>query len=396
MATLPDIAALDEFVRLIGARAWLQRIDAIRRKAQTGRRAGKAALQRHAIELAIEQLRRRADRPPTVAECRIGALAAYAVDVANGLGEQARARLRVRLLESLAGDHTLIPVFHLLRTAMVQAGRGFAVSFAGIEDAAAFDLLIARDGAQAEIACDVFSAEEGRGVHRGAWFRLADSIDPDLETWLSSHPGRYLLKVTLPQGLQECDQDSLAALHRRIRALLETRRRADQDEAMVLRLDPLLLAAAQAGELGLVSVLRREFGPEAHLSVTAAGEAVFVMAARAGRENNVAAALRRRLSALAPARLTGTRPGILALFVEDTDRTEWRLLRERLELEAQARQFLACREARPVVAVTCASRLELFGFAEPDAAADGELRFRNPAHPAARLTALAPAVLSSV
>jgi len=32
----------------------------------------------------------------------------------------------------------------------------------------------------------------------------------------------------------------------------------------------------------------------------------------------------------------------------------------------------------------------------PDAAAEGELRFRNPAHPAAKAAALAPAVLSSM
>jgi hypothetical protein len=123
---------------------------------------------------------------------------------------------------------------------------------------------------------------------------------------------------------------------------------------------------------------------------------VFVMAARAGRENEVAVAIRKRMAAIAPVRLTGTRPGILAMFVEDTDRAEWRHLRERLELEGEARQFLANAEARRVVAVTCASRLELLGAAAPDAAPDGELRFRNPSHPAARMAALAPAVLSSM
>jgi hypothetical protein len=47
-----------------------------------------------------------------------------------------------------------------------------------------------------------------------------------------------------------------------------------------------------------------------------------------------------------------------------------------------------------VIAVTCASRFELFGTA--DAAEEGELRFRNPAHPAAKAAALGPAILSSV
>jgi hypothetical protein len=148
--------------------------------------------------------------------------------------------------------------------------------------------------------------------------------------------------------------------------------------------------------MGLISSLRREFGPEAHLSVTTAGGGIFVMAARAGQENEVAIAIRRRLATLAPTRLTGDRPGILSIFVEDTDRLEWRGLRERLELEGEARQFMTNPEARPVVAVSFVSRLELFGVAEPDAAPGGELRFRNPGHPAAGIAALAPAVVSSV
>ncbi len=203
--------------------------------------------------------------------------------------------------------------------------------------------------------------------------------------------------MTLPRGLRDSEGDGLlAALHARITAMLEQSRRADHDEAAVLRLDPLMLAAAQADELGLMPRLRREFGPEAHLSVTAAGGGVFVMAARAGQEDEVAAAIRRRLSVIAPARLSGKRPGILAMFIEDTDRPEWRSLRDKLELEGETRKFMTQPEARRVVAVTCSSRLELFGLPEPDSAPGGELRFRNPAHPAAKAPALAPAVLSSM
>ena len=116
----------------------------------------------------------------------------------------------------------------------------------------------------------------------------------------------------------------------------------------------------------------------------------------AGQENEVATAIRRRLAKIAPARLTGDRPGILSVFVEDTDRLEWRGLRDRLELEGEARHFMTNPEGRPVVAVSFVSRLELFGVAEPDGAPGGELRFRNPGHPAARFAALAPAVMSSM
>jgi hypothetical protein len=387
-----DSRALEAFVALAGAGTWVARIAEIHRRAVSGPRTGQATRALHALELAIERLRGALPRPPNASELHAARLAAEAVRLAKQLRTAGRARLRARLQEALSGDGTLVALFHLLRTAALQRSRGFSVTFAGLEEDAPYDLLIVRDAVEAEITCDVVSAEEGRLVHRGAWFRLADRVDPDLQTWLAAHPGRYLLKMTLPLGLRG---DSLASLHQRIRCLLETKGRNDQDAAVVLRLDPLLLAGAQAEENGLLPQLRREFGPEAHLSVTAAGSSAFVMAARAGREDEIAVAVRHRLAALAPVRLTGQRPGILAMFVEDTDRLEWRGLRDRLELEGEARRFLADKAARSVIAVTCASRSELFGAPMPDAAEDGELRFRNPAHPAARMVALAPAVLSS-
>lgn len=386
------------FADIAGSRVWNARIAEIGRAGAVGQRAGRALLQRHAVELTLERLRRSAARPPGAAEQRLVALAAETAAVFDGLAEPGRERMRTALRAALSGENTLVPLFHLVRTAARQRALGFHVSFAGFEEAAPFDLLLRRDDVTAEMVCAVVSGEDGREVHRGAWVRFVDRIDPDLQIWLAAHPGRYLLKLTLPHGLRTgpLEQDGLAALHQRVRAMLAGQRRADHDEAAVLRLDPLMLAVAQASELGLLQSLRHEFGPEAHLAVTAVGNGVFVLAARAGRENEVAVAIRRRMAALAPARFTGSRPGILAMFVEDVDRVEWRHLRERLELEGEARQFLTHPTARAVVAVSFASRLELLGAATPDAAADGELRFRNPAHPAARTAGLAAAVLSSV
>lgn len=388
----PDAAT--RFIQFVGAAAWERRLADIRARATSGPRSGQVERQRHILELTVDRLRRPGNRPLTVAEHNIAAIAAEGVQLAAHLDKAARQRLRSLLATALAGSATLVPLFHMLRTAILQRSRGFDVHYAGLQDAAPFDLLLTRQQSEAEVACDVISAEEGRGVHRGAWFRLADRVDPDLQTWLSAHPGRYLLKMTLPHGLNG-DQNALAALHRRIQVMLTSHTRHDHDEAIVLRLDPLLLAGAQSDDLGLMSSLRREFGPEANLSVTTAGGGVFVMAARAGREDEIAVAIRRRLAAIAPTRLTGTRPGILASFVEDTDRTEWLGLRDRLELEGETRQFLTNPEARPVVAVTFASRVELFGMKDGPAP-EGDLRFRNPGHPAARLAALSPAVLSTM
>ncbi len=392
-----DPHALDAFVALVGDHGWTARMAEIGRRATSGPRAGQAVRQRHALELAIDRLRGPLIRPPSPAERHAAQLAAAAVALSRELGKQGAKRLHDVLVLALSGHGTLVPVFHMLRTAALQRSRGFQVRFAGLENGAPYDLLLSRGSHEAEVACDVVSAEDGRLVHRSAWFRLADRADADFRSWLASYPGRYLLKMTLPHGLQEqMDDAALETLHGRIQRLLVTQGRQDHDAAAVLRIEPLMLATPQSDDFGLLPSLRREFGPEAHLSVTMGGDGMFVMAARAGRENQVAVALRRRLFAIAPDRLSGIRPGILAMFIEDTDRSEWRGLRDRLELEGEARQFLAYKAAKPVVAVTCASRFELFGMAEPDAAGDGELRFRNPTHPHAKSAALAPAVLSSV
>jgi len=390
-------AALNALVDRIGRKAWQARMQALKRGC-TQTHAGRALSQLHALELIIERTRRPGRNTPlSDIDRRVAALAAELVKLADSLTQGGRARLDTALSEAITGPGNLVPLFHLIRTAALQRSRGFDVGFAGLDDSAPFDLLIARAGVEAEIVCDVISAETGRDLHRSAWSTLMDRVDPDLQNWLAAHPGRYLLKMTLPQGLKGAGADGgkLGELHRRITRMLSEQKRADHDEAAVLRLDPLMLAAAQANELGLMPRLRREFGPEAHLAVTSAGNGVFVMAARAGREDEVAGAVHRRMAEIAPLRLTGTRPGILSMFIEDTDRLEWRILRDQLRLEGEARHFMTKPEARSVVAVTCASRLELLGPDEGDALGTGELRFRNPGHPACKQPALAPAVLST-
>ncbi len=391
--------ALNALVDLTGRAIWQARMTELKRSC-VPTYAGRALNQLHALELTIERLRRAGRTAPlTEIEHRLAGLAAELVDLSATLSPCGRKRLDAMLAEAVTGTGNLVPLFHLIRTAAIQRRRGFDVVFAGLEEGATFDLLIARGGHEAEIVCDVISAESGRDLHRRAWSQLMDRVDPDLQDWLAAHPGRYLLKMTLPQGLKSASEPAegevLADLHRRITRLLSEQRRADHDEAAVLRLDPLMLAAAQASELGLMPQLRREFGPEAHLAVKAAGNGVFVMAARAGREDEVAGAVHRRMAEIAPRRLTGTRPGILAMFIEDTDRLEWHFLRDQLRLEGEARHFMTKPEARSVVAITCASRLELLSPEDGDNTTCSELRFRNPSHPAAKQPALGPAVLSS-
>jgi hypothetical protein len=379
------------FTSWIGTACWDERAAWIRAHvqggAQGGARSGRLAAQRFLVESALEKSRR--GHALSAAESTLVELTSRIPALHRQLTAAGQARLREMVEAALMGEATLLPVLHLLHTARLQEERGFTIAYTGFEAATPFDLLISRDGEQAEIACDSVSAEDGHAVPRSSWTQLMDRIDPDLQTWLAAHPGRYLLKMTLPKGLKN-EAENLPALHGRIRDFLAGAKRADADEAAILRLDPLLLAGDKTA--GILAKLRRDFGPEAHFAATEAGPSLFIMAARSGTENDVAALVRRRLAAIAPARLTGTRPGILAMCIADTDQLEWQNLRGQLRLEGEARQFLTFPEARPVVAVTFASRYELVKAGAPG----GDLRFRNPMHPEAKSAALAPAVLSTV
>jgi hypothetical protein len=391
----PSAAAASAFLALAGKRLWRLRAAELAGRATPKSLAGRAVQARHALELMLARAADTRPTAPTLAERRTLAFAEEAVRLAARLPAPARARLRARIEAALSGDETLVPLFHLLRVALLHRARGFEVAFTGLADGTPWDLTIRSGETVAEIACETVSAEDGRALHRGAWCQLVDQVNPDLQTWLAAHPGRYLLKITLPEGLS--GPEGLPALQRRILGMLGTQKRADQSADAILKLDPLVIGAAQAGA-ALPAELRAQFGPEAHLAVTAApgGGGVFVMAARAGRENAISEAVVRRMAAAAPARLSGERPAIMAVFLDDVERGEWRILRDKLELEGAVRRFLTGPAARSLVAATCATRMELFGMAPPDSAPDGELRFRNPSHPAAKRADLSAAVASSV
>ena len=396
------LAPVEQFIMFVGAEIWSARLADITSRAAASNRLGGVIRQAHALELALERLRTRAlagtpaAAAPSVAEQKLQEILAEAVAIIDRLSPAGTERLRERLRAGLTGERSLMESFHLFRTAALHQARGFALSFTGLEQGTPYDFLLSRDGVEMECVCETISAESGRDVHRRAWAQFCDRIEGQMKPWLGTRPGRYLLKMTLARGLRDGRSEMIEALQARVLAMLEGGARLDQDETAVLRVEPLATSGASPTVESLMTRLRREFGPEAHLSVSACADGVWAMAARAGRRNEVAAVIRAHLDTLAPGRVSGERPAILSLFVEDLDRAEWRGLRESLELEGAARHFMTCGGAASVVAVTCYSRMEMFGLTGPDAVAEGELRFRNPAHPAAKNPALAPAILSSV
>ena len=128
----PDLAVATKFATLAGTRAWRKRLAELTERAQGQTMTARAVQQRHAIELALGRFGEGAR--VGLAERRIAAIAEEAVQLAKRLPAPARARLQERLAEALSGEGTLVPLFHMLRTAALQRARGYEVRFDGITD----------------------------------------------------------------------------------------------------------------------------------------------------------------------------------------------------------------------------------------------------------------------
>ena len=88
-----DSTGLVPWLALVGERRWQQRLEEIRDLSASGRRAGQALRQRHAIELGLDKFRRHHGATLSVTEALLGQIAAEIPRIATELTRHGRDRL---------------------------------------------------------------------------------------------------------------------------------------------------------------------------------------------------------------------------------------------------------------------------------------------------------------
>ena len=131
-AMTADLKTILAFIACVGPKRWSDRMAEIGREAARSQRVGRALAQQHAVEVTIERLRRGGCAGVrTPAEMCVLDLVREAVVTDAELSQTGRARFRAALAAAMVNETTLVPLFHILRTAALQRSRGFAVHFAG-------------------------------------------------------------------------------------------------------------------------------------------------------------------------------------------------------------------------------------------------------------------------
>lgn len=346
----------------------------------------RAIRRRYLLELAMEQLFRRLNKRgesrPLPEEYRVLASVAGAIaEIAEALPAKPRKELNARIAQGLTGEGSLVSVFHLAATAQRFVSLGFRVSFPDLAGKAPYDLLVEKGGQSAEVACVTVPADVGRAIHSGDWDQLVGQLDPALQSYVERRPGRYILKLSMPEGI--AGSRGVTAIRDEVVRLLSDGTRVARSDTVVLKLDPLTLAPERLTEDNLHRRLETQFGHTANLAISIDGESVFVVAARSGKPDDIARGVLTQIADV-PRRFSGERPAMLFTLVDDLSPAEWVDLRDRMELEVAGRELLNRAENAPVHSVGFLSVPDLVTVDRPGFARHRSLWVVNPKHPQAR------------
>ncbi len=391
MRTRTPRGAMRRFMGVVGRRAWTARMRSLEAHI-----AGQPALRhvvqrRHLLEMAFDQLDRRVrragpDRPLPPQYAALAEIAGLVGDTAEALNAKGEKALKARLAAALEDGGALSAALHPFAVARRFLQLGFSVSFPDLEDKAPYDLLVEKDGTAAEVVCVAVASDAGRSVDSADWSRLVGEIDGAMQAYVDGRPGRYVLKLSLPEGL--AGDTGIADIRDAVVELLADNQRSARAESVVMKLDPLNLGSDPISQDDLHQVLRAQFGPAASLAIGMFGDSAFAIAGRSGKPDDIARGVLDQLVDV-PRRFGGDRPGLLFTLVDDVSAVEWTSLRDRMELEVAGRELLNRAENAPVHSVAFVSVADMVTEGPPGFARHRSLCVLNPKHPQARAADLA-------
>jgi hypothetical protein len=383
--------AIRQFMGLVGRPAWTARVRALENQIKRQPTLRHAIRRRYLLEMAFDQLDRRVrNRNETRAlpeqSAALAEIAGVIGDAAEILTKAGRATLQERLRAAFGDDGNLAEALHPFAVARRFLELGFTVAFPGLEKDTPHDLLVAKDGIDADVVCVAVGSDPGRAVNSDDWFQLIDLIDPALRAYVVDRPGRYLLKLSMPKGLSNAK--AIPGIRDAVLDLLSQNQRSARAESVVMKLDPLSMPANRVDQETLHQRLQAQFGPGASLAIGVDGESAFAVAGRSGKPDNIAAGVLQQMVDV-PRRFGGERPGLLFTLVDDVSAVEWTNLRDQMELEVAGRELLNRTENAPVHSVAFLSVADLVSAGPPGFARYRSLCVLNPKHPQADSEALA-------
>jgi hypothetical protein len=253
----------------------------------------------------------------------------------NRIAYEAKPEALKRLRGSIFDDDSVAAFLFELQLAIHFFRRGYNVDFTDLEGKARYDLLVSDGSQELEIECKRQSIDAGRKIKKGDFYLLADV----LFSMLHGVKRRFAVLIK-SDGRMGADQKLFHDLGGALKACLETDARESAVANLEFKIEELPGDLNIKSDAEAASALRPYYSGSAYYAVFSNPETVIAIKCESADANKVIDAIYEKVKDGA-SQLSGTKPGLLACFVEEIYDQDWDLLRDDGGLKAVAARLLS-------------------------------------------------------
>lgn len=220
--------------------------------------------------------------------------------------------------------------------------QGHDVKFMDLEDKANYDLLVSNGSEEIEVECKRKSADAGRKIHRADFYLLADILFARLH-----QINKRFVVLIESEGPMGGNTSLFYEIANAIEKCIATSKSEDQIKHIQFKIEMLPSNLRIRSNLEAAEVLTPYYSRSSHYAIFSNQDTTLLVKAESTVRDKVLRAIYDELKA-GSTQLSGTRPGLLACFLEDIDDAAWDQLKENSGLQAMTARLMANESRRHV------------------------------------------------
>lgn len=329
---------ISEFISIVGWQNWKKRTDSLLGQIKKNQLLKVYFDEKFAFELELSRLRKRRQKTNKYdfdlnneKQYKLFSFVAMVVGVHRHLPSQAQKRLGGMIRGQLKDDSGLAPVASEMAVATHLMSREFDVEFNDLETGGGFDFLAKREGVEIEVECKHISGDIGRKIHKRRVYELGGLIVPSLDEVLERQPDGWLLTITVPDRLTGAREQ-----HEAIAKVVEETLRSGQQSSdhsvcsLEVQRFPLADSPFSANSPGAISERAMKDFVEKRLGVSnkhlfclfEPQKGAVVVVVHSSKPDKVLTGIYRQIKDSSRDQLTGSRPGLMCVHLEDVSGTD--------------------------------------------------------------------------